>query len=162
MIANHSGSLFHRDGVRRRSLAIAVLGLAVCAAGASAQQGAAGPYNVLRMDKVGAEGGFEYVYADPAGQQLYMSRSGTDGHITVFELPSLGPAGEIAGVIAHGVAVDLASHHAFASSQPVAEFDTRTRKVIKTFDVDGERVRAENEHAERADAAVRIAALQDD
>lgn len=121
----------------RRSLAVAVLGLAVFAAAGSAQEASTGPYKVLRAVKAGGEGGFDYVYADPAGQRLYIPRSGPDGRITVFDLPSLTSAGEIAGVNAHGVAVDLASHHAFASSKPVAEWDTRTLKMIKTIDVEG-------------------------
>jgi YVTN family beta-propeller protein len=58
--------------------------------------------------------------------------------ISIFDLDSsLQPADEIPDVGAHGVAVDPKSHHGFASSKPVAMWDTNTMKVVKTIDVQG-------------------------
>jgi DNA-binding beta-propeller fold protein YncE len=97
----------------------------------------AGPYKILQTVKVGGEGGFDYVYADHAGRKLYVPRSGPSGRITVFDLVTLKPVGEIANVSAHGVAVDTKSQHGFSSSKPVAMFDAKTLATIKTIDVQG-------------------------
>ena len=97
----------------------------------------AGPYKVLQTAKVAGEGGFDYVYADDAGRKLYVPRSGPSGRITVFDLDTLKPVGEIANASAHGVAVDTKSQHGFASSKPVVMFDAKTLATIKTIDVQG-------------------------
>jgi DNA-binding beta-propeller fold protein YncE len=97
------------------------------------------PYRILRTVTEGGNGGFDYIHADGADRRLYIARSGkTEPRIAVFDLDTLAPAGEIAGVSAHGVAVDAASHHGFASSSPVAMFDTQTQKVIRTMPIGGE------------------------
>jgi DNA-binding beta-propeller fold protein YncE len=97
----------------------------------------AGPYKILKTAKAGGDGGFDYVYADEAGRRLYIARSGATPRITVFNLDTLEPAGEIAKFNAHGVAVSTKTHHGFASSKPVVMFDTKTLEVIKTIDADG-------------------------
>lgn len=129
--------------MRRISMLIAA-GMAMCALLICAFQGWAqqtpseGPYHVLRTAKVGGEGGFDYVYADVAGRRLYVPRPGATGaRVTVFNLDTLEPVGEIANTNARGVAVDPKSNHGFASSKPVAMWDTKTLAPIKTIDVDG-------------------------
>jgi DNA-binding beta-propeller fold protein YncE len=97
----------------------------------------AGPYKVLQTEKVGGEGGFDYVYADDAGRKLYIPRSGPSGRITVFDLETLKPAGEIPNASAHGVAVDEKSKHGFGSSKPVVMFDAKSLATIKTIEVQG-------------------------
>ncbi|MBZ5608337.1 MAG: hypothetical protein LAP38_08770 [Acidobacteriia bacterium] len=119
--------------MRRNSLAFAIA-LATIATG-FAQSG--GPYKVLKTAKVGGAGGFDYVYADSAGRRLYVARSGAEGRMTVFDLDTLEPAGEIPKVTAHGAVVSTKSGHGFASSKPVTMFDPKTLAVIKTIDVDG-------------------------
>ena len=105
---------------------------------ASAQPASqAGPYKVLSTTKVGGEGGFDYVYADNGARRLYIPRSGSAGKISVFDLDTLKPVGEIGNASAHGVAVDQASHHGFGSSKPVVMWDTKTLATIKTIDVQG-------------------------
>jgi DNA-binding beta-propeller fold protein YncE len=99
------------------------------------QQG--GPYKVLQTAKVGGEGGFDYVYADDAGRKLYVPRLGPAGKITVFDLDTLKPVGEIVGASAHGAAVDAKSQHGFGSSKPVVMWDAKTLATIKTIDVQG-------------------------
>ena len=96
-----------------------------------------GPYKVLQTEKVGGEGGFDYVYADDAGRKLYVPRSGPSGRITVFDLETLKPAGEIPNASAHGVAVDEKSKHGFGSSKPVVMFDAKSLATIKTIEVQG-------------------------
>jgi DNA-binding beta-propeller fold protein YncE len=68
---------------------------------------------------------------------LYIARSGASGRVTVFDLDTLKPVGELPGVSAHGVAVDEKSGHAFATSKPVAMFDAKTLAPIKTIEVQG-------------------------
>jgi hypothetical protein len=99
--------------------------------------GFAQPYKVLKTAKVGGAGGFDYVNADAAGRRLYVARSGAGARITVFNLDTLEPAGEIPGVSAHGAVVSPKTNHGFASSKPVVMFDSRTLATIKTIDVDG-------------------------
>lgn len=98
-----------------------------------------GPYKLLQTEKVGGEGGFDYVFADADGRKLYIPRSARpSGRVTVFDLDTLKPAGEIPNTNGvHGVAVDPKSHHGFASSKPVVMFDTQTLQPIKTIDVEG-------------------------
>ena len=57
------------------------------------------------------------------------------GRITVFNLDTLEPIGEIPGTGGNGVAVDPKSGHGFSSSKPVSMFDTKTLKLIKQIDV---------------------------
>ena len=120
--------------MRRVSLMLAAV-VAMVPFSSLAQQ--AGPYKILQTLKVGGEGGFDYVYADDAGRKLYVPRSGPSGRITVFDLDTLKPVGEIANASAHGVAVDTKSQHGFGSSKPVVMFDAKTLATIKTIDVQG-------------------------
>ncbi len=94
-----------------------------------------GPYKLLTTAKVGGEGGFDYVYADSAARRLYVPRLGPSGKVTVFDMDTLKPVGEIAGVSAHGAAVD--SGHGFGSSKPVVMWDAKTLATIKTIEVQG-------------------------
>jgi len=96
-----------------------------------------GPYKVLQTVNVGGDGFYDYIYADTAGRKLYVPRLGPSSRITVFDLDTLKSAGEIAGVNAHGAAVDTASHHGFGSSKPVAMWDSNTLAPIKTIEVQG-------------------------
>src|SRR5579864_2507186 len=102
---------------------------------ALAQQG---PYKVLKNTKVGGEGGFDYVYADSAGRRLYVPRPGAPtSRISVFDLDTLAPVGEIPMANARGAAVDPKTNHGFATSKPVVMWDTKTLQTIKTIDVQG-------------------------
>jgi DNA-binding beta-propeller fold protein YncE len=143
-----------------RTLFSVVIGAALVAATlASAQQSpasgsaSAGPYKVLKTARVGGEGGWDYIYADPVGRRLYIPRRGTpagapastgDGRgaavpiptrLTIFDLDTLQSVGEIEGVGGNGAAVDPKSGHGFTSSKPVSMFDTKTMKLLKTIDV---------------------------
>jgi uncharacterized protein YjiK len=101
----------------------------------SAQQ--SGPYKVLKTAKVGGAGGFDYVNADAAGRRLYIARSGNPARMTVFNLDTLEPAGEIPDVSAHGAAISAKSGHGFGTSKPVSMWDTKTLAIIKKIDVEG-------------------------
>jgi DNA-binding beta-propeller fold protein YncE len=134
----------------RRLLAISATAITLLALVASAQQTAVGPYKVLKTSKVGGEGSWDYIYADVAGRRLYIPRRGSPAaaatdtrpaaaaiptRLTIFNLDTIEPIGEIDGVGGNGAAVDPKSGHGFTSSRPVAMFDTKTMKLIKTIDV---------------------------
>jgi hypothetical protein len=97
----------------------------------------AGPYKVLKVAKVGGEGGFDYISADVEGRRLYVPRSGPMGQLTVFNLDTLEPAGTIPNVRAGGAILDPESHHGFSTTKPITMWDSNTLQVIKTIDVDG-------------------------
>ena len=93
---------------------------------------------MLKTAKVGGDGGFDYVYADAAGRRLIHCAHGCDGaRITVFDLDTLEHVGDIPRISAHGEAVDPKVNHGFATSKPVAMFDSKTLSLIKTIDVEG-------------------------
>ena len=113
-------------------------GIAMLASLGLAQQApTAGPYKVMKTAKVGGDGGFDYVNADTAGRRLYVPRSGPTGRITVFDLDTLEPTGEIPSVNGHGAVVDPKTNHGFVTSNPVVMFDSKTLAVIKTIAVQG-------------------------
>ncbi len=123
--------------MRRVSLAFAIVTATLPFTGSAQDASTAGPYKVLKTAKTGGEGGFDYVYADAAERRLYIPRTGPSPRITVFNLDTLEPVGEIPNASAHGAAVDLKSHHGFATSKPVVMWDSKTLATIKTIDVEG-------------------------
>src|SRR3954471_23523425 len=128
--------------------------LIVAAASAAPSTGVAqqadGPYKVLMRERVGGEGGTHYIYANPIDGRLYITRNAvraapaTDaapareavlGRVTVFDLKTLKPLGEIMNGGGNGAVVDGKSGHGFASSHPdLSMFDTKTMQMMKTID----------------------------
>jgi YVTN family beta-propeller protein len=125
--------------MRRWLLLLALaLGIGTVASVMVARQApSAGPYSVLKTVKVGGDGGFDYVYADSVGRRLYVPRNGPTGRVTVFDLDTLAPVGEIPSAVGHGVIVDSKSSHGFLTSNPIVMFDSKTLAKIKTIDVEG-------------------------
>ena len=102
---------------------------------AAAEEIKVAPYRVVQTAKVGGDGGFDYVFADVAGRRLYVPRG---NRVTVFDLDSLKPAGEIPDAKSvHGATVDPKSRHGFSSSNPVLMWDTTTLAVLKSIPVEG-------------------------
>src|SRR5437660_7099178 len=134
--------------MRQFCLALAVA-IATFASAGFAQQAA--PYKVLKSARVGGEGGWEYIFADADGRRLYIPRGATrpvaatdttpevpavQARLTIFDLDTLKPVGEIPGVGGNGTAVDPKSGHGFTSDHPkVSMFDTKTLTLIKSIDV---------------------------
>ena len=83
------------------------------------------PYKVLKTAKVGGDGGFDYVTANPADRHLYIGRSGQPhGRIMVYNLDTLEKIGEVDNTDrVHGATASPKSHHGFASSNPVVMFE---------------------------------------
>jgi DNA-binding beta-propeller fold protein YncE len=114
-----------------------IAGIAMLASMGLAQQApTAKPYKVLKTAKIGGEGGFDYISADVEGRRLYTPRNGPMGHLDVFNLDTLEPAGQI-DVKSGGAAVDPKSHHGFSTTKPITMWDSSTLKIVKTIDVDG-------------------------
>jgi len=105
--------------------------------GLAQQAPAGGPYRVLKTAKVGGEGGYDYVSLDVDARRLYIARTGPNPRLTVYDLDTLEPVGEVPTTNAHGAAIDPKSGHGFATSKPLTMFDTKTMKVIKTIEVMG-------------------------
>src|SRR6202049_3948829 len=119
-------------------LVVLAVGIAMLASlGLARQAPTTGPYKVLKTAKVGGEGGFDYVYADAVGRRLYVPRSGPKARITVFDLDTLEPAGEVPNVNGHGAVVDPKTNHGFVTSNPVVMFDSKILGAIKTIKVQG-------------------------
>jgi hypothetical protein len=127
-----------------------ILIVAALAATAHAQQPSTdGPYKVLMRAKVGGEGGTDYIHAAGDGR-LYITRNAvravaaTDstpardaiaGRVTVFDLETLKPLGEIPNGGGNGAVVDPKTGHGFATSHPMLSmFDTKSMQMIKTID----------------------------
>jgi len=136
----------------RRMNVISIAALTVLAIPAAAQSG---PYSVIKTSRVGGEGGFDYIFADTVGRRLYIPRGGVRGvaatdstparpevapRITVFDLETLAPVGEIVPAPnsqGNGVVIDPRSGHGFASSRPqITMFDTKTLKLLKSIPID--------------------------
>jgi hypothetical protein len=126
-------------------------GLVVAAATTTAAQQAPAesPYRILMRAKVGGEGGTDYIHASPDGK-LYITRNAvrgvpaTDstpareavpGRVTVFDLATLQPLGEIVQGGGNGAVVDWKSGHGFASSHPnLTMFDVKSMKPLLEID----------------------------
>lgn len=110
-----------------------------------------GPYTIVKTARVGGEGGWDYIFADPEGRRLYIPRGATraipatdttpevvalPARLTIFDLDTVKPVGEIPGVGGNGTAVDPKTNHGFTSDHPkVSMFDTKTMTLIKSIDV---------------------------
>ena len=110
-----------------------------------------GPYKVLKTARVGGEGGWDYIYANADSRRLYIPRGATRAvpatdttpevaavpvRLTIFDLDTLKPLGEISGIGGNGTAVDAKVNHGFTSDHPkVSMFDTTTMTLIKSIDV---------------------------
>jgi DNA-binding beta-propeller fold protein YncE len=108
------------------------------------------PYKVLTRAKVGGEGGTDYIFANSTERRLYITRNAvagrpaTDstpervavpGRVTIFDLETLKPLGEILNGGGNGAVTDAKTGHGFASSHPnISMFDTKSMQMIKTID----------------------------
>src|SRR5579885_1624044 len=114
------------------------------------------PYKVLSRNRVGGEGGWDYIFADPVGRRLYIPRgavravAATDStpardavpaRIAVYDLDN--PSKLVTEILTapnsngNGVAVDPKSGHGFSSSRPqINMFDTKSYQMLKTIPID--------------------------
>jgi hypothetical protein len=129
--------------------------------------------------RAGGEGSTDYIHASPDGR-LYITRNAvratpaTDsspgreaiaGRVTVVDLKTLKPLGEIMNGGGNGAVVDPATGHGFASSHPdIAMFDTKSMQMIRTIDPNADnpaanpRVSADGIYFDPSDSRVYIGA----
>jgi YVTN family beta-propeller protein len=115
-----------------RRYASAALAFTLAALSLTAAAGQSPPhFGVIAKWKVGGDGGWDYLTADPVGHRLYISR-GT--HVMVVSTDTGAVVGDIpdtAGV--HGIAIDAHLHKGFTSNgrdASVTVFDTHTLKTL--------------------------------
>jgi DNA-binding beta-propeller fold protein YncE len=137
--------------MRRHAFLFVAVSVLVTTAGLAFQAGTDGPYKVLKTAKVGGEGGTDYIFADPVGRRLYITRNAAQAQpatdtrpevaafekrLTIFDLDTLESVGTIPGVGGNGATVCPNTGHGFTSDHPQPSmFDVKTMKLIKTIEV---------------------------
>ncbi len=137
--------------MKRTALFVTGVFVLLTSVGLSLQAQTDGPYKVLKTAKVGGEGGTDYIFADPAGRRIYITRGATQAQpatatspevsafekrTTIFDLDTLAPVGTITGVGGNGATVCSKTGHGFTSDHPQPSmFDVKTMKLIKTIEV---------------------------
>src|SRR5215510_13431674 len=137
--------------MKRTALFVACVGALVTSVALAFQAPTDGPYKVLKTARDGGEGGTDYIFADPVGRRLYITRGATQSQpatdtrpevpafekrLTIFDLDTLESVGVIPGVGGNGAAVCPKTGHGFTSDHPKPSmFDVKTMKLIKTIDV---------------------------
>jgi DNA-binding beta-propeller fold protein YncE len=118
---------------------LSVVSMALTGSALADQTPTTQPYQVIKTDKIGGTGNWDYIFADSDGRKLYIPRGGKGaGRVDVYDLDSLQSVGSIPDTTGvHGVAVDTKSGHGFCSAHPIVMFDTQTLKQIQTIDVQG-------------------------
>lgn len=99
----------------------------------------ASPYQVLSTNKVGGDGGYDYVYADVDGRNLYVPRTGAQGRIAVYNLDTLSPVGIIPG-INDGILYDAFDNSVYIFSHKVphlTKIDAESGAVTGTLNLGG-------------------------
>src|SRR5262245_34323651 len=116
----------------RTNAIVIALSLLASAPVATAIAQTAPNYHVARKVKIGGEGGFDYVTADPAGKRVFLTHSTT---VVVFDLVRDTVAGMIPNTKGvHGVALAPELNRGFTSNggdSSVTIFDYKTLAVIK-------------------------------
>src|SRR6476659_6759357 len=137
--------------MKRTALLVAGVLLLLTSVGLAFQAQPDGPYKVLKTARVGGEGGTDYIFADPVGRRLYITRGATQAQpatdtrpevaafekrLTIFDLDTLESVGTIPGVGGNGATVCPNTGHGFTSDHPQPSmFDVKTMKLIKTIEV---------------------------
>jgi len=139
-----------RMNLKKLTAALITMLATAVVAGSARQAPSTGPYKVLKTEKVGGEGGWDYIFADTAGRRLYIPRgavreaAATDttpavtampARIVAYNLDTLDKVGEIPDTGGNGVATCPNTGHGFSSSRPgITMFDTKELKLIKKID----------------------------
>ncbi len=95
------------------------------------------PYRILSVDKLGGQGGWDYLAANPSTREIYIARSGPTGELHVYNLDTLQPITTIPTGTVHGAAIDNATHHGFATGSKIIMFDSLTHHIIKAIAIGG-------------------------
>jgi YVTN family beta-propeller protein len=114
-----------------RTALFAALLLSVAAPSVALAQG---PYHLIKQWKIGGEGGWDYITADPAAHRLYVTHG---SRVEVLDSGSGKAIGAIAGLQGtHGVALDPAGKYGYISdgrANAVVVFDRKTLKTVTSI-----------------------------
>ena len=115
---------------RLRVAAALLCGLLAAPALLAAQQ----PYHIVDRWKLGGEGGWDYLLADPPAHRLYLTRG---AQVQVVDTQTGKPIGSIAGLHGtHGIALDTAGNFGYISDgggNAVVVFDRATLATVATI-----------------------------
>src|SRR5213596_3110463 len=75
--------------MRKNAFLFIVMIALLTSVGLAFQAGTDGPYKVLKLAKVGGEGGTDYIYADTAGRRLYVTRGATQAQAATDARPAV-------------------------------------------------------------------------
>ncbi len=138
-------------GPKKLRLLLRAAGIAACAAAftcmlvpadaqpgvpanGSSSAGGAQPYRVIDHWKIGGEGGWDYLTADPGAHRLYIAHG---PRVEVLDTATGKPVGAITGLHGtHGVALDTAGKYGYISDgggNAVVVFDRRTLATVATI-----------------------------
>jgi hypothetical protein len=131
---HHGASMPSRSSFRllaRRLAAAALLcGISSAAGTLFAQQ----PYRILDRWKIGGDGGWDYLLADPPARRLYLTRG---ARVDVLDTLTGKPVGAIANLHGtHGIALDNAGKFGYISDgagNAVVVFDRATLATVATI-----------------------------
>lgn len=114
---------------RAALLALALLGLVP-----ATQAQTAAPYRLLSTLPIGGEGGWDFLYVDPAGERLYVSHS---TQVEVLDLKTKKVVGTVANTPgAHGIVVVPSTGHGYVTcgrNNTCVVFDLKTLQTITTI-----------------------------
>jgi YVTN family beta-propeller protein len=120
--------IIHRDA---RTFAAAAL---LCGLLGAVHPSPAQPYKVLDRWKIGGEGGWDYLLADPPAHRLYITRG---ARVDVIDTQTGKLSGSIAGLHGtHGIALDTAGKFGYISDgggNAVVVFDRATLATVATI-----------------------------
>jgi YVTN family beta-propeller protein len=95
---------------------------------------AQGPYHLITQWKIGGQGGWDYITADPAAHRLYITHG---ARVEVIDSGSGKSIGAITGLQGtHGVALDPAGKYGYISdgrANAIVVFDRKTLKTVTSI-----------------------------
>jgi YVTN family beta-propeller protein len=122
-----------------RTLSILAAALLCVAFAAPIQLSAQQPYKVIDKWKIGGDGGWDYLLADPPAHRLYITRG---AQVLVLDIATGKQVGAIAGLHGtHGIALDTAGKFGYISDgggNAVVVFDRATLATVATIPTGGQ------------------------
>jgi DNA-binding beta-propeller fold protein YncE len=116
-----------------------ILGAAAIAASVAALPAslvAQQPYKIIAQWKIGGDGVWDYLHADPTANRLYISRQ---THVDVVDTTTGKLVGKVGGMkFIHGIALDSAGKYGYVTDEngkAVVVFDRKSLAVVKAIDL---------------------------
>ena len=120
----------YRLMLKMASAAVLICGLVAVPAQLAAQK----PYHVIDHWKIGGEGGWDYLLADPPAHRLYITHT---SRVEVLDTTTGKSVGAITGLKStHGIALDTSGKYGYVSDgagNAVVVFDRATLATVATI-----------------------------